>query len=455
MKIHSPISTIPSVLRQRVVWSEGMFLRPQHFQQLERYLEHYVQARCLPMQGFHWGWQQLEVDRQALALGKVALLGGSGVMPDGTPFAFGGDDAPAALEIPAELKNQTLVLALPLWRAGASETGWSRDGEPAWTRYQVTDFEVPDANSEPFGPALLQVGRLDLRLMTEAALNGDWQSLGLVRVLERRNDGQILLDEDYIPPLLSSTRHPVLRGCLDELHGLLRQRGEALAERLAQPGRGGVAEVGDFLLLALVNRYTAVTWRARQAACVHPSRLFDEWLELASELATHTHERRRPQVFPEYRHDALQTSFAPLMAELRRALSSVLEQHAIAIALQERGSGVCVAQIPSLELIREAGFVLAVHADMPAETLRARFPAQLKLGAVERIRDLVSLQLPGIGVRLLPVAPRQLPYHAGHSYFELEKGSEFWKQLEKSGSLALHVAGEFPGLKMEFWAIRE
>jgi type VI secretion system protein ImpJ len=29
-----------------------------------------------------------------------------------------------------------------------------------------------------------------------------------------------------------------------------------------------------------------------------------------------------------------------------------------------------------------------------------------------------------------------------------------WKQLERSGGLAMHIAGEFPGLEIEFWAIR-
>ncbi|HBL65686.1 MAG TPA: type VI secretion system baseplate subunit TssK, partial [Achromobacter sp.] len=102
-----------------------------------------------------------------------------------------------------------------------------------------------------------------------------------------------------------------------------------------------------------------------------------------------------------------------------------------------------------------AGFVLAVHADMGTDTVRARFPAQVKIGPVERIRDLVHLQLPGVAVRALPVAPRQIPYSAGHVYFELDKSGEFWKQLERTGALALHLAGDFPGLTMEFWALRD
>ena len=58
-------------------------------------------------------------------------------------------------------------------------------------------------------------------------------------------------------------------------------------------------------------------------------------------------------------------------------------------------------------------------------------------------------------VRPLPVAPRQIPYHAGYTYFELEKHSEFWKELQHSGGFALHVGGDFPGLELEFWAIRQ
>ena len=123
--------------------------------------------------------------------------------------------------------------------------------------------------------------------------------------------------------------------------------------------------------------------------------------------------------------------------------------------MQERKYGIRVAIIPDLELQRTASFVLAVNAQIGTELLRSRFPTQVKIGPAERIRDLVNLQLPGVGLRALPVAPRQSPFHAGFSYFALEtRGNEMWRQLETSGGLAMHIAGEFPGLELEFWAIR-
>ena len=102
-------------------------------------------------------------------------------------------------------------------------------------------------------------------------------------------------------------------------------------------------------------------------------------------------------------------------------------------------------------------FVLCVQADVPTENLRRLFPSQVKIGAVEHIRDLVNVAIPGIAVRPLPVAPRQLPYHSGTVYFDLDRSGPLWKQLQKpggSGGLALFVGGEFPGLEMELWAIK-
>ena len=78
----------------------------------------------------------------------------------------------------------------------------------------------------------------------------------------------------------------------------------------------------------------------------------------------------------------------------------------------------------------------------------------MKIGAVEHIRELVNVALPGIQVRPLPVAPRQIPFHSAAVYFELDRGSPHWAQMQNSGAFAIHVSGDFPSLKMELWAIR-
>jgi type VI secretion system protein ImpJ len=91
---------------------------------------------------------------------------------------------------------------------------------------------------------------------------------------------------------------------------------------------------------------------------------------------------------------------------------------------------------------------------MPTEQLRRVFPNTVKIGAVEQIRELVNVALPGIAVRALPVAPRQIPFYAGAVYFELDRGSPHWQQMQTSGGFAIHVSGDYPNLKLELWAIR-
>jgi type VI secretion system protein ImpJ len=142
------------------------------------------------------------------------------------------------------------------------------------------------------------------------------------------------------------------------------------------------------------------------------------------------------------------------MQALRVALSAVLERSAVSIPLAQKKFGISVASVPDNALFDDAVFVLAARADIPADELRTRFPLHMKLGPVEKIRDLVNLQLPGIGMQAMAVAPRQIPYHAGSVYFEIDRAGELWRQLKTGGAIAVHQSGEFAGLSLELWAIR-
>jgi type VI secretion system protein ImpJ len=439
----------------KVVWTEGMFLQPQHFQQHDRYAEYQLRQRLVATVGYPWGYVSVTIDDAALAIGKLSLSSAHGVMPDGTAFSIPGNDAaPAALDVPADVRNERVVLALTLQRPGIVESDAEQAAGSMGPRYQVAEVNVGDSNTNIDRDASVQIGRLNLRLMLERDTGEGYATLGLARVVERRADNKLVLDTQYIPPMLHAQGQPILDGYVRELCGLLHQRGEALAARLAQPGRGGVAEIADFLLLEAVNRSQPLFMQMQQRSVLHPETLYAACLSLAGDLATFR-EKRRPHAFPEYLHDDQQRCFRAVMDDLRQSLSMVMEQTAIPIELQDRKYGIRVAIIADQELQRNASFVLAVAAQIPGEALRARFPTQVKIGPVERIRDLVNLQLPGVTMRPLPVAPRQIPYHAGFNYFELDtRNNELWKQLETSGGLAMHIAGEFPGLELEFWAIR-
>jgi type VI secretion system protein ImpJ len=435
----------------RVVWQEGMFLRAQHFQQQDRWLEMMVRARTAALRTHPWGIVEMMIDRDLLSTGRFALSSAVGVFEDGTPFSIPSEtDHPPPLELPENTRNAVVYLAAPVRQPGAVEI--AMNGSEG--RYALREFEAYDTHSASPQPAPLQIARLRLRYMLESEERAGYLCFGLARVTEVAADRRATLDERWIPPALVCSAALSLSGLITEFSGMLNQRGEALAARLTAPGARGVAEVADFLLLQTVNRWQKLLAHWADAGNIHPEDLYSAFVQMAGELATFTEVTRRPNAYPAYRHDDLQRSFAPVVADLRRSLSAVLEQNAIAIPLQERQFGVRVGLIVDRSILRASSFVLSVQADMPTEQLQRLFPSQVKIGAVEQIRDLVNVLLPGIAVRPLPVAPRQIPFYAGTSYFELDRNSPHWQQMQASGGFAIHVSGDFPNLHMELWAIR-
>jgi type VI secretion system protein ImpJ len=439
----------------KVVWGEGLFLQPQHLQQQERYFERLVRTSTGGLRPFAYGLTQLEIDADLLKLGKFALRAAAGLLPDGTPFSLPGyADPPRPLDLAETVRSSTVHLMLPTREEGGVETAPPEQIETV-ARFVTAEHEATDTNAGYQSTAIVPIGRLRLRCALEHDSRSGHAAIGLARIVEVRADKSVVIDESYIPPLLTSNASPVLAGFLAQLQGLLHHRAEALAGRVSETATRGAAEIADYLLLQLCNRYEPlVTHLAASVSQLHPEDFYKVCVSLAGELATFTETRKRPPVFPSYRHDDLHATFRPVFAALRQALSAVLEQTAVPIALQERKFGIRVGPILDRSLVTDATWVLAVKAQMPPETLRRGFPNQVKIGPVEQIRELINVALPGIAVRALPVAPRQLPYYAGTTYFELDRSGPYWAALARSGGIAIHVAGDVPGLEIECWAIR-
>ena len=166
---------------------------------------------------------------------------------------------------------------------------------------------------------------------------------------------------------------------------------------------------------------------------------------------------RRPPAFAVYRHPEPATAFLPLIKTMRQLLVGLakIEGKAVPVPLHVHKSGIRTTEDTTPELFKESSFVLAVRAAVATEQVRSRFPRLSVLGPAEEFQDLFTSRLRGIGLEALPVAPRQIPFHAGMTYFELDRSSEYWRKLPRSSSLVIGVEGDWPELEIECWAIRD
>src|ERR1700730_18613744 len=167
----------------RVIWSEGLFLQPQHFQQQERYFERYVEARCQALVPHSWGFTQIEFERDLLSIGKVAVRQVAGVFPDGTPFRMPDDDPlPKPIDIGPDVRDQILYLAVPLRRAGELEA--DRDAADELARHDVRELQARNATSSGGDPALLEVGALRTRFLLASDATEAYACLPLAHLVE-------------------------------------------------------------------------------------------------------------------------------------------------------------------------------------------------------------------------------------------------------------------------------
>ncbi|MBV8272459.1 MAG: type VI secretion system baseplate subunit TssK, partial [Cupriavidus sp.] len=294
--------------------------------------------------------------------------------------------------------------------------------------------------------------------MPEKEMTQSWIGIALTRVKALQPDGSVTLHlREHIPPVIHYGASALLREWVTQLHGLSRLRADALANRLSgSNGRSAaVAEVADYLLLQVLNRYEPLLEHICQIAETATVDVYRTLLTMAGELSTFVRaQTRRPLGAPGYDHALPHDSLRPLVDEVHHLLNQVLIRGAQPIRLVEQPHGVRVATMLPAELAGFSSLVFAVGAQMSPDVLQQQFGAQAKVSPPQRLPELIRSHLPGLTMQALPVPPRQIPFNSNYVYFELVRSGALWDQIEQQGALALHVAGSFPELKLELWGVR-
>ncbi|CAI3805458.1 hypothetical protein GLGCALEP_03890 [Pseudomonas sp. MM221] len=440
--------------RNPVLWPEGLYVKPQHFQQAARASEAALHQRLASLNAAFYGFSELQLNDEYLSLGKIAITRARGIMPDGTAFDIPADlPPPPPLEIDDDpSKESEVYLCLPLRTDGGREVSWPDNA--ANFRYTAQAQEIKDTHSADGDLTQVDLAVPNLQLKRRTEDSNAFTRLALARILERRPDGGLQLDEGFYPTSISVRAVPALQRFLDEITHSLRERARGLATRIGASGQSGIADIRDFNLLQAMNRWWPCFQHLARQAQTHPEQLYLCMSQACGEFVTFTDESRLPQEYPAYHHAALHTSFKPLEDTLRRSLGTILRPRAVSLPLHSDKFGVMTTTLEDRRLIDEADFILAVRADLPPAALRQMFIQKAKITSLESLSDLVPLQLPGIPLLSLPVAPRDLPFHSGYSYFELDRRDPAWACMAKANGFGIHIAGDFPGLALQFWAIR-
>jgi type VI secretion system protein ImpJ len=438
----------------RVAWREGLFLRPQHFQQQDRFVEALVNARAGVLSPYPWGVVELTVNESLLQLGKFGVERCMGVLPDGACFMIPGAAAPPEpLDIPADTRDVVLYLTLPAQQPGAPEFASRAEGG-ASVRHLVDEEEVHDAYADDRQFETIEVARPNLSFGHTREQTEGRVILGLARVREVTGT-RVVLDERFIPSCLDVRASERLKGMMTDIAGRAQQRVDELAVRAVEAARGGQETFASFLMLQALNRWTPALAHLQSLPGVHPERLYETFVSMAGELATLALPQRRPPRFAAYDHLDLQATFTPVFELLQTVLSTNIAASAGQLPLEPVGPGAYTAKVENHGIFKDSSLYLAARAAAPPEALLGRFASLVKLGPVTRMREIVANALQaGVRITPTPTPPPQIRAMPGFVYFELDRTSPDWPELAKAPAIGLHVAGDWPELELELWWVK-
>jgi len=445
-----------ATMKNKVLWQEGLFVQPQHFQQQQRHNEYLLTRRLDALNGFAWGFTALSINQELLVQGKIMLDKADGCMPDGTVFSIPDQDLLPVAYQPGDLSSpgsRDIYLALPAISDVINEIEGHYSAGQTLGRYRLNRANVRDVHTNEGDSRQLVMGQLHPRLLSGADDLSAYITLPLCRIRDKLASGALELDLHFIPSCQTIRISTDLDSFASEIQGTINDRADALAKRIGSPEQSGIADVAEFLMLQMLNRQRMLFTHRSHLSVLHPEDFYLDLVTLLGELMTFTEGSRLPCTVEPYNHRDLTTSFKTVIPALRRALNTVLIPRAQNLPLSFN-DGIYMATVNDPVLLQSAAFVLAVRAQMPHDQLQRQFIQQSKIAATDKIRNVVSIQVPGIPLRTLMAAPRQLPYHDGYVYFMLEKGTPAWQDVVKASAFALHISGQFPDLDLQLWAVR-
>ena len=449
----------------KVLWGEGLFLRPQHFQQQDAYHEWRLAQALRVLHPYAWGVRHIKVDVDALQTGMLRLLELQVVFPDGELLNAPADDAlppPIALaqmglsstELGAEGQTLAFHLAMAPVRAQGSNLAASVEEADTAVRYHRVAQHIGDAFTAAV-PAEVMTLRKSVRLLPDSAPRSHLMSLPVLR-LKRTASGGFELDGRFMPPCVHIQSSPMLGLHLKRLLDILQAKVDALYGMHREPSRNVIefrsGDVASFWLLHTASTAMAgLTHLARHPA-LHPERLFDKLLELAGALMTFSKTHTLADL-PTYDHVQPGPGFQRLDQVLRDLLEPVISTRCFAIALQEKMPSFHQGRLDSEQIHAGTQLFLGVSAAMPPAELVEVVPQRFKVGAPDDVDKLVLSAMPGVRLVHSPQVPAAVPVKPGSYYFSLEPRGSLYERMLQAQALTLYAPTGIQDLQLEMVAV--
>lgn len=443
----------------KVLWSEGMFLTPQHFQQWDRCNQRDSWGRLEALFPGAYGVAEFVIGSAELAAGNVVVKVCRVVLPDGTCVNVPDvDDSPAARRLPETGGDGGVGLYLAIPEALPGRVAVQRlgkdtaQGAPRFKEVMETvEDEAGGGDSQKIGFA-----QRNLKLFLEGEQIAGHINLKVAEFV-RGSTGDWKLSEKYVPPSLTLLAAPPLLGVVERLQATLAAKRSALAEQRRGRGKGRLeftaADVLGFWFLHTLNGAIPRLAHCLAHRNVSPERTFGELSALGGELCTFDDDSS-PVELATYRSDDLYGCFSEISSQIRNLLEVVVPTDHVSIPLEKLQNTIWQGRIPPDRELDHAQYFLALCGKLPPGLDADGVARSLKLASSDAIKVVLRASLPGVELRHVGSPPPSVPARADAVYFRVVPQGEYWRQVIQSRLLSLHLPETLGGLTPELIAVK-
>ncbi|HEX4809369.1 MAG TPA: type VI secretion system baseplate subunit TssK [Bryobacteraceae bacterium] len=439
----------------RIVWSEGMYLGPHHFQAQSKYFEDAIHFSTASLWFSPFGLLGYELNAESLRNGTLLLTHARGIFEDGLTFDMPSSDPlpePKQIEqlFPPTADSLLTYLAVPTYRALGGNCTLEEDVRGNGTRFVAESKPVFDEITGG-DEKDVRFGRKNIRFLVEGEKRDDYQVLPLARIL-RDGAGHFIFDEKFIPPVVRIQGSPALMNMLQRLIDILTQKNLAFTGTTRgydrQQSGMSAQQIASFWFLHAVNSALSVLRHLFLTKQGHPEELFCEMSRLAGALCTFGLESS-PAMLAVYDHLDLQACFESLDNHIRDHLELVVPTNCVSVRLEQVDRYFWEADLKDSRFLGQAKWYFSIASNVGEAELITGTPALVKVCSAKFVPELVRRAVPGLKLTHVPSPPSSLSPRIANQYFTVNRSGPCWDHVMETRRIGIYVPGELPHPELE------
>lgn len=441
----------------KILWGEGLFLRPQHFQYQDAQADAQARRVLLAANPFAWGVRDIDLDIESLRNGILRFNRISAIFPNGDFFAAPDiDQLPAPQSLDKAIgEGATTDFYLSLHHLN-SHGGNSTESaaESGQARYLIVQRALSDLYTDAAEAEISTISQI-AHIKSGHDNRDQYLNLPIIRIRRTSSNG-FEVDSSFIPPSINLRSAPTLFLMLRRQIDALLAKVEALYGFHREPTKNVIefrsGDIASFWLLHTASSACATLTHLFRNPDTSPERLFQELLRLAGGLMTFSKGYTLNDL-PSYDHLQPGPCFLRLEQILRDLLDTVISTRYFAISLTQPKPSFYTGHLDSEKIDSETAFYLSVTASHPQSEIIESIPLRIKIGAPDDVEKLVLSAMSGVRLTHASQVPGAIPVRPGACYFALDAHGPLYERMLKAQSVMIYAPESYRDLAIELIAV--